>query len=163
MDNYLSNKTYGIAEKYLIPDAVWEFIKTVLPLPKQKKKSGRPRMDDHKAMTAILYVLRTGCQWNALPRSLGASSTVHDRFCEWNAYGVFERMWQMGLKKYDEEKGIDWEWQSLDGAMVKAPLGKKRMRPGCRRQSYRQRQAGHQTQFADRRKRDAFEYSCSGR
>ena len=33
-------------------------------------------MDDRKAMSAIFYVLRTGCQWNALPRSLGASSTV---------------------------------------------------------------------------------------
>jgi len=42
-----------------------------------------PRMNDRKAMSAIFYVLRTGCQWNALPRSLGASSTVHDRFQEW--------------------------------------------------------------------------------
>ena len=42
---------------------------------KRKKKAGRPRMDDRKAMSAIFYVLRTGCQWNALPRSLGASST----------------------------------------------------------------------------------------
>jgi transposase len=45
----------------------------------KKKKSGRPRMNDRKAMNAIFYILRTGCQWKALPRSLGASSTVHDR------------------------------------------------------------------------------------
>jgi len=37
-------------------------------------------MDDRKAMSAIFYVLRTGCQWKALPRSIGAPSTaVHDR------------------------------------------------------------------------------------
>jgi transposase len=41
-------------------------------------RGGRPRMDDRKAMSAIFYVLPTGCQWNAVP-SLGASSTVHDR------------------------------------------------------------------------------------
>ena len=37
---------------------------------KKKKKTGRPRMDDRKAMSAIFYVLRTGCQWKALPRMI---------------------------------------------------------------------------------------------
>jgi transposase len=37
-------------------------------------------MPDQQAFAAIVYVLRTGIQWNALPRELGASSTVHDRF-----------------------------------------------------------------------------------
>ena len=74
-------------------------------------------------MTAIFYILRTGCQWNALPRSLGASSTVHDRFQQWERAGVFVAFWQAGLTEYDEQVGIDWEWQSMDGAMTKAPLG----------------------------------------
>jgi putative transposase len=59
---------------------------------KKKKKDGRPRMNDKKAMSAIFYVLRTGCQWKALPRSLGASSTVHDRFQEWRKADVFKRI-----------------------------------------------------------------------
>lgn len=66
-------------------------------------------MDDRKALNAIFYVLRTGCQWNALPRCLGASSTVHDRFQLWVEQGVFERMWELGLEQYAEEVGIDWE------------------------------------------------------
>jgi putative transposase len=86
-------------------------------------------MDDRAAMTAIFYLLRTGCQWNALPRTLGASSTVHDRFQEWERAGVFERLWQAGILKYDELKGLDWEWQAMDGAMTKAPLGGKRHGP----------------------------------
>ncbi|MGC1928451.1 MAG: transposase [Candidatus Nitrosopolaris sp.] len=48
-----------------------------------KKKAGRLRMNNRQAMNAIFYILRTGCQWNALPSSLGASSTVHDIFQEW--------------------------------------------------------------------------------
>lgn len=79
-------------------------------------------MDDRRALDAIFYVLRTGCQWNALPR-LGASSTVHDRFQLWVEQGVFERMWELGLKQYAEEIRIDWEWIAMDGAMVKASLG----------------------------------------
>jgi putative transposase len=63
---------------YEIPDVLWDRIIPLLQ-PSRKKKAGRPRMNDRKAMNAIFYVLRTGCQqWKALPRILGASSTVHD-------------------------------------------------------------------------------------
>lgn len=137
---------YGVDADYQIPDALWERLKPLLPNPKPKKKTGRPRMDDRKAMSAIFYLLRTGCQWSALPESLGKKSTVHDRFQEWRAAGVFETMWQTALAYYDEKKGLDWEWQAMDGAMTKAPLGGKRNRP----QSYRSRQKGHQTQSLDR-------------
>jgi len=122
------NDDYGVAPDYQLPDELWEHIKPLLPPPKPKKKAGRPRMDDRKAMTAIFYILRTGCQWKALPRSLGAPSTVHDRFQEWRKAGVFQRMWEEGLGLYDELEGIDWEWSALDGAMTKAPLGGKRNR-----------------------------------
>ncbi len=81
-------------------------------------------MDDRKAFEAIIYVLRTGIQWNALPRELGASSTVHDRFQEWEQAGLFVALWQAGLSEYDEIEGIEWEWQSVDGAMTKAPFAK---------------------------------------
>jgi putative transposase len=81
-------------------------------------------MDDRKAFEAMIYLLRTGSQWNALPRELGASSTVHDRFQEWERAGFFLHLWQAGLTQYDEIKGIAWEWQSMDGVMTKAPLGK---------------------------------------
>lgn len=82
-------------------------------------------MDDRQAMTAIFFILRTGIQWKALPRSLGAASTVHDRFQYWQEKGVFKRLWEAGLRAYDEAKGIEWTWQAVDGAMTKAPLGGK--------------------------------------
>jgi putative transposase len=64
-----------------------------------------------------------GIQWNALPRELGASSTVHDRFQEWEAAGFFQALWQAGLSEYDDLIGIQWEWQAVDGVMTKAPFG----------------------------------------
>jgi len=51
----------------------------------------------------IFYVLRTGCHWNTLPRTLGTSSTVHDRLQEWKTAGVFKRMWTDGLSVYDKK------------------------------------------------------------
>ncbi len=86
-----------IDPNFLLPDEVWERVKSAIPPEPPKPKGGRPRMDDCKAWNAIFYVLRTGCQWNALPRCLGASSTVHDRFQLWIEQGVFERMWELGL------------------------------------------------------------------
>lgn len=114
---------WGLDPKYYLPDVLWEQIMPLVPAPKAKKTPGRPRMDDRQALTAIFYLLRTGCQWNALPRSLGADSTVHDRFQEWVAAGFFQRLWVAGLLEYDERIGLDWEWQAMDGVMTKAPLG----------------------------------------
>lgn len=37
--------------------------------------------------------------------------------------GVFGLLWQQGLVEYDTSHGLDWEWQAMDGALTKAPLG----------------------------------------
>ncbi len=140
------DKDSGVDDEYQIPDELWERIRTFLPAPKPKKKPGRPRMNDRQAMNAIYYVLRTGCQWKSLPRSLGAASTVHDRFQEWRAARVFERLWQAGVIEFDLAKGLDWEWQAMDGVMTKAPLGGKRDRS----QPDGSSEKWHETQPADR-------------
>ncbi|MCA1729634.1 MAG: IS5 family transposase [Actinobacteria bacterium] len=107
-----------------VSDEFWEKVEPLVPPAPSRAKGGRRRMDDRKAFAAIIYVLRTGIQWNALPREMGASSTVHDRYQEWERLGFFEELWRAGLAEYDELRGIEWEWQALDGAMTKAPLGR---------------------------------------
>ena len=42
---------------------------------------------------------------------------------EWVAAGVLLELWRVGLERYDELKGLDWSWLSMDGAITKAPLG----------------------------------------
>ncbi len=106
-----------------VSDEFWEKVEPLIPPAPSHKKGGRTRMDDRDAFAAMIYVLRTGIQWNALPRQMGASSTVHDRYQEWERLGFFEELWRAGLAEYDELEGIEWEWQALDGAMTKAPLG----------------------------------------
>ena len=118
----------GVGANWRIPDSLWQCIVSLLPVEGPKPKGGRPRASARQCMDGIFYELRTGCQWKALPRCFGAASTVHDRFQEWRDAGVFERLWQEGLVEYDTQHGLDWEWQSMDGAMTKAPLGGKRNR-----------------------------------
>lgn len=123
---------YGVGPKDQIPEALWAKIEPILAEVDAnrppRKTPGRPRMENRQAMTAILYLLRTGCHWDALPRSLGAKSTVHDRLQEWERAGVFERLWKEALEAYDAKQGIEWEWQAIDGAMTKAPLGGEKHR-----------------------------------
>ncbi len=87
----------AIEQHFSIPDALWDKIGPLLPVEPPKPKGGRPRFDDRKAMTTIFFILRTGIQWKALPKDLGAASTVHDRFQYWQQTGVFERLWEAGF------------------------------------------------------------------
>ena len=108
-----------------IPDWLWQRMEPLLPPPPSHPLGcHRPRVPNREAMNAILLVARTGMQWNALnATAICSSSAAHRRFQEWAEAGVFEEFWRQGLLKFDELKGIDWEWLSVDGAMSKAPLG----------------------------------------
>lgn len=122
------------SNEWFLSDALWERIAPLLPPPQVKPHPlgcHRRRVDNRAAMSAILFVLRTGCQWNTLNATgICSSSSAHRRFLEWLDAGVFERFWREGLLQYDEVKGIDWSWLSMDGAMSKAPLaGTKKPEP----------------------------------
>jgi transposase len=89
---------------------------------------GRPRAELRKTMDGIFYVLRTGCQWKAAPAEFGSGSTLHRYFQEWTRRGVFRKLWKYLLRRYDQLRGIQWQWQSLDGSTTKAPLGGEKNR-----------------------------------
>ena len=111
-----------------IPEALWWRIEPLLPRYPRSPNGGRPRANLRHVMDGIFYLLRTGCQWKALPRAFGSASTVHRYFQEWVRRGVFRRLWKVCLQEYDRRRGIAWKWQSLDGAMTKSPLGGEKNR-----------------------------------
>jgi putative transposase len=119
----------NVRRDWRIPDELWERIQPLLP-PRKPHPLGchRPRVDDRRAMDAIFFVLRTGCQWNVLQDTgLCSSRSAHRRFQEWAAAGVFLAFWAQGLAVDEALQGIDWEWLAMDGAMTKAPLGGKKV------------------------------------
>ena len=143
-----------VTASYRASAELWAVLQPLLPVRKNPHRfgGGRPRVSDRQCADAIFYVLRTGCQWGALDATgLCPHSTAHDRFQEWVAAGVFLRLWQAGVEQFDELKGIDWGWLSMDGAMTKAPLGGENHRA----QSHGPRQKRGQTQSADRGPRGA--------
>jgi len=64
-------------------DALWARLAPLLVVVKPRKKPGRPRTNDRPLFDGVIWVLRTGAQWGAVPRAFGPKSTVHDRFQEW--------------------------------------------------------------------------------
>jgi transposase len=95
-----------------VPDWLWERIEPLLPEPAAHPLGcHNPRVPDRAAMDAILLVLRTGMQWNALNvTGICSSSSAHRRFQEWERAGAFHEIWRQGLLEYDREIGIDWSW-----------------------------------------------------
>ena len=120
-----------------IPDALWQRLEPLLPKYEPSPKGGRPRLALRRVANGIFYVLATGCQWKAMPREFGSASAVHAYFQEWVALGLFEKLWREALEEYDALRGIDWQWQSMDGTMNKSPLGgeKNREKPDGSRQT----------------------------
>ena len=132
-----------------IPDELWERIEPILTEFWPKKPTGRRVAQWRKMLNAILFRMRSGCQWERLPERYGPKSTVHDWFQRWVEGGVFEKIWAVLVRECDEIGGVQWQWQSAD-----AMLGKARFGGGKDGQeSHRPRQEGDQEEPADRWRR----------
>lgn len=106
-----------------MPDDLWLLVQHVLPREELQRSRGRPWIPPRRILDAVLYVLRTGCQWKAVPRTFGSGSTVHRRFQRWVERGVWEAMWRLLLQYYEAAESLEWTWQSADASLHKAPLG----------------------------------------
>lgn len=121
-----------------VSDAFWGRVEPLIPprrrdpdkTYKRKPGGGRKPIPPRRVFAAIVYVLRTGIQWKALAKEVfGSPSAIHRYFREWERAGFFEALWRAGLAEYDEMEGIAWEWQSVDGATMKAPLALEAVGP----------------------------------
>jgi transposase len=129
-----------------MPDDLWRACRRLLPPEQPPGTRGRPAVPFRRVLDGILHVLRTGCQWKAVPREFGSGSTVHARFQEWVRAGVWTRLWRGLLSRYDLRHGIGWAWQRADSATVPSPPRRRRHRPG----PHQPGEAGHHAPRAQR-------------
>jgi transposase len=111
--------------KPLLTDELWEQIEPLLPPKRPKPKGGRPPVPDRKALTGILFVLRTGTQWEYLPREMGCGCgmTCWRRLHAWHKAGLWQRVWQVLLDELGVADAIDWSRALIDSSSVRAVLG----------------------------------------
>lgn len=106
-----------------VSDALWDIIQKILDELDPPAATGRPRTGQRQALNGIIYQMRSGVQWNQLPRQFGDDSSVHRTMQRWMAKGVFARIWAELIENCEELGGVDFQWQSADGAMGKARWG----------------------------------------
>ena len=106
-----------------VPDELWEMVEPIILEMDPLKATGRKRADPRKMLNGIIYRMRSGTQWNQLPKELGDDSAIHRTFQRWERCGFFLRIWGLIQSYCEELGGVDWGWQSADAAMVKARLG----------------------------------------
>ena len=104
-------------------DELWSRVEPVLAELDPPHRGHRPRIDQRKALDGVIYHLRTGCQWSALPAEFGDDSSVHRTMQRWAARGVFDRLWATLVEACDGLGAVEWPWQSFDCVMNKARHG----------------------------------------
>jgi transposase len=104
-----------------ISDVQWAVIAPLIP--KQKPGPGRKRNDDRQPLNGILFVLKTSCAWEDVPRVYGSPATCWRRFCTWSKDGPWERRWRVLLSQLDAQGKLAWTRAFRDGSFVPAKKG----------------------------------------
>jgi putative transposase len=113
-------KTKPLPTIWEVPDELWKRRESLILEMDPPKETGRPRVNPRNVVDAIIFRIRTGCQWTHIPRVYGDDSTIHRTFQHWVDVGLFPHIWALR---------VDWEWQAADGAMGKARLGGDQVGP----------------------------------
>ena len=108
---------------WTVSDDLWARIEPVILELDPPSSIGRKRIDARAALNAMIYVLRTGCQWNQLPATFPDDSSVHRTMQRWITKGVFVRLWALLIEECADLGGVDWTWQAADTGLQKARWG----------------------------------------
>jgi transposase len=115
--------------KPLVSDELWAIVEPLLPPKPAHPKGGRRfTVPDRAALAGIIFVLKTGIQWEYLPREMGSGCgmTCWRRLRAWQRAGVWQRLHRVLLQRLADAGQIDWRRASADAARVPAKGGAPR-------------------------------------
>lgn len=109
----------------LVCDELWEQVEPILPPHAPDPRGGAPRKPDRPCLEGIVHVLKTGCQWQRLPKCdlWPSGSTCWRRFAEWTAAGIWPQLHRVLLNVLGSSGQIDLSVAVVDGANVRAVKG----------------------------------------
>ena len=112
----------------LLPDALWELIRPHLPEHNRRFWGGRPPLDDRKALTGIIFVLKSSIPWELLPQEMGCGSgmTCWRRLRNWQKARVWNKIHQILLAQLPNAEQIDFTRCAVDSATIRAMGGAKK-------------------------------------
>jgi transposase len=109
----------------LVPDELWVLAEPLIPqFTPRPQGGGTASVDDRAVVTAIVFMLTSGCAWRYLPPSFGVTvPTAHRRFTDWTKAGLWRRLHRAVLDTLGSQGMIDWSRAVCDGASVRAKKG----------------------------------------
>ena len=88
-----------------LTDAQWAILEPLIPAPRNTG-GGRPReLDMREVLNTLLYLNRSGCQWEMLPHDLLPKSSVYDYFAQWRDDGTWTKILTALCKRVRQEAG----------------------------------------------------------
>lgn len=102
----------------------WAVLEPLLPVVEREAgKAGRPRVDNKKVLTGILWILRTGAPWKDMPKQYGSYQTCHRRYQEWLEQGVIDKILQKLIEDLERNGKLDLSESFIDGTFSSAKKG----------------------------------------
>jgi transposase len=95
---------------FWLTDAQMERLKPFFP-----KSHGKPRVDDRRVLSGIIFINRNGLRWCDAPGEYGPPKTLYNRWKRWGDMGVFARMMEGLASEGGEEKVV-----MIDATYLKA-------------------------------------------
>lgn len=116
--------------KHILDDKLWTLIEPHLPPPKKRRRRfpGRKPVSNRAALSAILFVLKSGIPWELLPQELGWGSgmTAWRRLRDWQRRGVWQKLHEVLLAHLQAADRINWSRAIIDSSSVRAVHGGKK-------------------------------------
>jgi len=110
----------------LVSDELWEQVEPLLPPePPPSPLGGRPRVSNRQAFTGMVFVLKTGVPWQALPAEMdcGSGSTCWRRFSEWTQLAIWSKLHRLLVSQLGKAGAINLNRALVDSASVRAVFG----------------------------------------
>jgi putative transposase len=104
-----------------VPDHLWEKIRPILDSKDPRKRTGRPRADQRRIIDGIIFKIRTGCQWNLIPRVYGSDTTIHRWLKRWTNLGIWQELWKVLAQESPELAQADWESEIREDSEARKP------------------------------------------
>jgi transposase len=104
-------------------DRMWERVRPLLPPKPAQPNGGRPFADDRACFAGIVYQLRNGIRWNAMPTDFPSGVTCWRRHREWTAAGVWPAVWKVVLRELEAAGLLDTTELFLDATFAEARKG----------------------------------------
>lgn len=116
-------KAYAASYEPMLTDQQWAKLAPLFPEPIRSARGGQTPIDNRHCFEGILWMLRYGAAWKALPRGYPSASPCWRRLQEWADEDVLEEAWRVLLGELDQRGRLVWEECFADATFIPAKKG----------------------------------------